>query len=55
MEENEQHFQCIILDFKKGKNITETQKKICAVSGEGPVTDRMCQKWFAKFLGTIDT
>ena len=54
MEENEQHFQCIILDFKKGKNITETQKKICAVSGEGPVTDRMCQKWFAKFLGTTD-
>ena len=25
------------------------QKKICAVYGEGAVTDRMCQKWFAKF------
>ena len=35
--------------FKKGKNATETQKKICAVYGEGAVTDRMCQKWFAKF------
>ena len=25
------------------------QKKICAVYGEGAVTDRMCQKRFAKF------
>ena len=23
---------------------------ICAVYGEGAVTDQMCQKWFAKFL-----
>ena len=23
-------------------------KKICAVYGEGAVTDQMCQKWFAK-------
>ena len=30
------------------------QKKICAVYGEGAVTDQMCQKWFAKFLGNID-
>ena len=35
--------------FKKGKNTTETQKKICAMYGKGTVTDRMCQKWFAKF------
>ena len=35
--------------FKKGKNTTEMQKKICAVYGEGAVTDRTCQKWFAKF------
>ena len=26
------------------------KKKICAVYGEGAVIDRMCQKWFAKFL-----
>ena len=26
------------------------QKKICALHGEGPVTDRTCQKCFAKFL-----
>ena len=25
------------------------QKKICAVYGEDAVTDRTCQKWFAKF------
>ena len=29
-------------------------KKICAVHGEGAVTDGTCQKWFVKFLGTID-
>ena len=39
--------------FKKGNNATEMQK-ICAVNGEGAVTDQMCQKWFPKFLGTID-
>ena len=33
--------------FKKG-NTTERQK-IFAVYGEVAVTDRMCQKWFAKF------
>ena len=25
------------------------QKEICAVYGEGAVTDRTCQKWFVKF------
>ena len=35
--------------FKKGKNATKTQKKICAVYGEGAVTDRTCPKWFVKF------
>ena len=40
--------------FKKGKNATEMQKKICAVYEEGAVTDQTCQKWFAEFLGTID-
>ena len=52
MEENMQHFWHIVLYyFKKGKNASETQtkKKICAVYGEGAVTDGMCQKWFGKF------
>ena len=40
--------------LKKGKNATEIQKRICTVYGEGTVTDRTCQKWFAKFLITID-
>ena len=53
MEENTQHFWSYAL-FKKGKNATEKQKKVCAVYGEGAVTDGTCQKWFAKFLGTID-
>ena len=35
--------------FKKSKNVTEKHKKICAVYGEGAVTDGTCQKWFAKF------
>ena len=43
-----------MLYFKKGKNTTETQKKICAVCGEGAVTDGMCQKQFAKFFGSTD-
>ena len=53
MEEKMQHFQSIMLYyFKKGKNTMETQKKICAVYGEGAVTNQMCQKWFAKFLAS---
>ena len=49
MEEDVQHFWCIVLYyFKKDKNATETQK-ICAVYGEGAMTDRMCRKWFAQF------
>ena len=40
MEENTQHFLYIMLYyFNKGKNATETQKKIPAVYGEGAVTD----------------
>ena len=41
--------------FKKGKKANETQKKICAVYGEGAMTDLTSQRWFVKFLGTIDT
>ena len=41
MEENKQHFQHIMLYyFKIVKNTTETQK-ICAVCGEGAVTERV--------------
>ena len=55
MEENMQHFWHIMLYyFKKGKSNWDAKKKVCAVHGEGAVTVQMCQKWFAKFLGTID-
>ena len=41
--------------FTKGKNATETQKQTWLFFfGEGAESDRMCQKWFAKFLGTSD-
>ena len=37
MEENTAHFQCTMLyHFKKGK---DKENKICAMYGEGPVTD----------------
>ena len=50
MEENMQHFWHIMLYyFKKGKSTIEMQKKSCAASGEGAVTEWTCQKWFAKF------
>ena len=44
MVENMQHFWCIMLyHFKKCKNTTEMQEEMCAVYGEGAVTDQMCQ------------
>ena len=50
-----QHFWHIVLYyFRKDKNTTEMQEKICAVCGEGAVTDRTCRKCFGKFLGTSD-
>ena len=53
IEGNMQHFQgTVCYYFKKGKNATETQKKTSAVYEED--AHRMCQKWFAKFLGTMD-
>ena len=50
MAENKQHFWHIMLYyFKKNKNSAGMQKKICAVYGEGAVTDRTGQKWVVKF------
>ena len=49
--ENTQHFWHIMLYyFKKGKNATENTKKICAVHGEGSVTNQSnVSKCFVKF------
>ena len=45
MEGKQEHFWHIILYyFKKGKNTTEMPKKICAVYGDGAVTDRTCPR-----------
>ena len=49
MEEKKRFRHIMFYYFKKGKNTTEMQKKICSVYGEGAVTDQTCQKWFAKF------
>ena len=51
MEENAQNLGGIVLYYlKKGRNATETHtEKTCAVYGQSAVTDRMHQKWCAKF------
>ena len=52
MEENTPHFgiSCFIISRKVKPQVKrKKKKKICAVHGEGAVTDQMCQKWFAKF------
>ena len=45
---------CFIISRKVKTQLKMQKKKICAVYGEGAVTDQTCQKWFVKFLGTID-
>ena len=47
MEEDTRFWHSILYYFKKGKNTTEMQNKICEVNGEGAVTYQTCQKWFA--------
>ena len=39
---------CFIIS-RKVKTQLKRKKQICAVYGEGAVTDGMCQKWFVKF------
>lgn len=48
-EEKQHSWHNMLYYFKKGKNATEMQKKMCAVCGEGAVMDGMCEKRFAKF------
>ena len=44
-------FGIVCFIISKGKNAFETPppQRICAVYGEGAMTDRMCRKWFAQF------
>ncbi|CAK1597914.1 unnamed protein product [Parnassius mnemosyne] len=44
MESDKQHFRYI-----KGKNAVQARKKLTDVYGEGVLTVRQCQNWFAKF------
>ena len=46
--EKKQHFWPIMLYFKKVTQL-KCKKKICAVYGEGAVTDWTHQKWFVNF------
>ena len=48
MEENIRFWHVIPYYLKKGKSATEKQK-MCTEYGEGAVTDRTYQTWFAKF------
>lgn len=44
------HYRHILLYyFKKGKRAADTHKKICRVYGDDALTERVCQKWYAKF------
>ncbi|GFS88382.1 histone-lysine N-methyltransferase SETMAR [Trichonephila clavipes] len=50
MESDKQHFPHILLFYyRKGKNIVQARKKLTDVYGEGVLTVRQCQNWFAKF------
>ena len=42
------HILCFIISRKVKMQLRHT-KKICAVYGEGAVTDGACPKWFANF------
>ena len=39
---------------RKVKTQLKNKKKICAVCGEGAMTEQTCQKWFVKLLVPID-
>ncbi|GFX83066.1 histone-lysine N-methyltransferase SETMAR [Trichonephila clavipes] len=50
MESDKQHFRHILLFYyRKGKNTVQPRKKLDDVYGEGGLTVRQCQNWFAKF------
>ncbi|GFX81004.1 histone-lysine N-methyltransferase SETMAR [Trichonephila clavipes] len=50
MESDKQHFRHILLFYyRKVKNAAQARKKLTDVYGEGALTVRQCQNWFAKF------
>ena len=50
VEENKQHFGILFFVISKKVKHNWNTKSICAVYGEGAVTDPMCQEWFEKFV-----
>ena len=46
---SKKHFLHIVLIISRKVKTIEMHKKICAVYGEGSVTDQTCQKCFADF------
>ncbi|GFW12819.1 histone-lysine N-methyltransferase SETMAR [Trichonephila clavipes] len=50
MESDKQLFRHILLFYyKKGKNAVQARRKLTDVYGEGVLTVRQCQNWFANF------
>ncbi|GFV49897.1 histone-lysine N-methyltransferase SETMAR [Trichonephila clavipes] len=50
MESDKQHLRHILLFYyRKGKNAVQARKKLTDGYGEGVLTVRQCQNWFAKF------
>ena len=50
MESDKQHFRHILLFYyRKGKNAVQVRKKLTDVYGEGVLSVRQYQNWFAKF------
>lgn len=49
VEEKGKIFSILCFIISREKNTAETHKKICAVYGEGGMSDQMCQKWFVEF------
>ncbi|VDO01982.1 unnamed protein product [Rodentolepis nana] len=50
MKEQDVHFRHILLYyFRKGKNASQAQKKLCAVYGDEALKERHCRNWFERF------
>ena len=50
MEEKRNIFSILCFIVSRKVNVQlKCKKEICAVCGEGAVTEGMCQKWFTKF------
>lgn len=45
----------LLYKFRRGRNAVQTVKSVCSVFGDDAVSERTCQRWFAKFRsGSFD-